>query len=406
MPDDIRLVLPRTDVRHSYNEASAELQEVFGRDTAWPGNRVLPGVEFTDGELRSTEGFARFVSALHRAADPSIPVGPDWVHSTMLWLVDFAPDEPRFLGRLSLRHELNGFLRTEGGHIGYVVRPSAQRRGLGTRMLAMVLPFAAARGIGRALVTCDVDNTGSAKVILANGGVEDTPYRTKRRFWVPTRPTLAAAQPDLPGVLAAQLAVVREWIAGLSPADMDTASVLDGWTVADLVAHVARSGNAMIHLRPADVAPMSLGQYVSAYAAAAAEIGDGTRALAVATADDRLGAVDAAWATAMGALVALAAARADDQVVVGPRGPILLSEFVVTRLVELVVHADDLGRSVGLPGPQDPRAVDVVAAALTQIWTDRFPRRPIPDLDDDLDWIRQACGRIRPSVPVAGLPLL
>jgi len=408
MPDSIRLVLPRTDVRHSYNEASAELREAFGRDTAWPGNRVVPGVEFTDAELESEDGFARFVTALHRAADPTVPVSADWVHSSMLWLVDFGPGEPRYLGRLSLRHELNGFLRTEGGHIGYVVRPSVHRQGLGTRMLAMSLPVAASRGIEKALVTCDVDNVGSAKVILANGGVEDTRYQTKRRFWVPTRPTLAAAQPDLVGVLSAQVTLVRDWIAALAPTDVDLPSVLDGWTVADLIAHVARSGNAMLQLRPADVAPLPLAQYVSAYAAAATEIADGTRELALATAGDRLGAIDTAWTTAMDALTDLGTDDLPhaDRVVVAPRGPILLSEFVVTRLLELVVHADDLARSLGRAGPQDARAVDVVVAALIQIWVDRFPRRPLPPVQDDLDWIRQACGRIQPSARVDGLPLL
>lgn len=411
MPDHLRLVLPRTDVRHSYNEASAELREAFGHSTAWSGHRVAPGVEFTDAELLSAEGFATFVTALHRAADRSVGVRADWVHSTMFWLVDFAPSEPRYLGRLSLRHELNGFLRTEGGHIGYVVRPSAQRRGLGTRMLAMALPAAAALGIDQALVTCDVDNVGSAKVIMTNGGVEDTPYRSKRRFWVPTRPTLSQVQPDLPGVLGAQLRVVRDWIATLSPSDVDTVSVLDGWTVADLIAHVARSGSAMTQLHPVEVAPLPIGGYVSAYAAAAAQIATGTRALAVETAGDRVGAIDTGWAPAMAALAALGSLGAGDvashdPVVQGPRGAILLSDFVATRLVELVVHADDLGRSLGRRGPQDPRAVDAVTAALVQIWADRFPGRPFPPVDGDLDWIRQACGRIRPPARVVGLPLL
>jgi uncharacterized protein (TIGR03083 family) len=403
MPDDIRLVLPRSDVRQSYNAASAELREVFGPDTAWPGNRVMPGVEFADSELASAEGFERFVLALRNAADPNLPVGAGWVHSTMLWLVDFAPGGPQFLGRLSLRHELNGFLRTEGGHIGYVVRPSAQRRGLGTRMLAMAMPATAALGIERALVTCDSDNVGSARVILGNGGVEDTQYRNKRRFWVPTRPRLADLQPDLAGILTAQLAVVRTWIAELPAADVDRPSVLAGWTVGDLIAHVARSGNALLQLRPTDEAPLELGRYVSAYAAAAAEIADGTRALAVETAGDRIGAVDASWRAALAALDDFGAG---DRVVAGPRGPILLSEFLVSRLLELVVHADDLGRSVGRAGPQDPRAMDVVSAALIQVWTDRFPGVPIPAHDGDLDWIRQACGRIEPAGPTAGLPLL
>lgn len=407
MPDSIRLVLPRTDVRRSYNEAAAELRDAYGRDTNWSGTRVGPGVEFTDDDLRSEDGFARFVTALQRATDPSVPVGPDWVHSTMLWLVDFARDEPRYLGRLSLRHELNGFLRTEGGHIGYVIRPSAQRRGLGTRMLAMSLPAAAARGIDQALVTCDVENVGSANVILANGGVEDTRYRDKRRFWVATRPVLGSLQPDLAGVLAAQLAGLRDWIAELPEAELAVPSVLAGWTVADLVAHVARSADATLQLRHTDAAPLPIGGYVSAYAAAADEIAEGTRALAVATADDRVGRIDASWQAATVVLADLGANDpAGDPVVLGPRGPILLSDFVATRILELVVHADDLGRSVGRPGPQDLRAVDVVAAALVQIWVDRFPRRPLPPVEDDLDWLRQACGRIQPPEPVDGLPLL
>jgi uncharacterized protein (TIGR03083 family) len=403
MPDDIRLVLPRTDVRRSYNEASAELRDAFGPDTSWPGNRVMPGVEFTDDELLSAEGFERFVLALHQAADPGLPVGAGWVHSTMLWLIDFAPDAPRYLGRLSLRHELNGFLRTEGGHIGYVIRPSAQRRGLGTRMLAMAMPATAARGIERALVTCDSDNVGSAKVIIGNGGVEDTPYRTKRRFWVPSRPRLADIQPDLVGVLAAQLAILRTWITKLPAADYARPSVLAGWTVGDLIAHVARSGNAVLQLQPTDAAPLRLGEYVSAYAAAADEIAAGTRAPAVETAGDRIGTIDASWSAAMTALADLGTG---DRVVAAPRGPILLSEFVVTRLIELVVHADDLGRSVGRTGPQDLRAVDVVTAALVQVWADRYPGVPIPPADDDLDWIRKACGRIRSTAAELGLPLL
>jgi predicted acetyltransferase len=36
------------------------------------------------------------------------------------------------------------------------------------------------------LVTCDVTNTGSRKVIEANGGVLEDERDGKLRFWVPT----------------------------------------------------------------------------------------------------------------------------------------------------------------------------------------------------------------------------
>ena len=36
------------------------------------------------------------------------------------------------------------------------------------------------------LVTCDVDNVGSRRVIEANGGVLEDVRGAKRRYWIPT----------------------------------------------------------------------------------------------------------------------------------------------------------------------------------------------------------------------------
>jgi predicted acetyltransferase len=87
---------------------------------------------------------------------------------------------------VSLRHALTPFLLEVAGHIGYAVRPSARRRGVATQALALTLPVAAARGIDPALITCDVTNVGSRKVIEANGGVLEDERAGKLRFWVPT----------------------------------------------------------------------------------------------------------------------------------------------------------------------------------------------------------------------------
>lgn len=44
-------------------------------------------------------------------------------------LVDLDDREPTMvIGTISLRHELNDYLRREGGHIGYGVRPTASGR--------------------------------------------------------------------------------------------------------------------------------------------------------------------------------------------------------------------------------------------------------------------------------------
>ena len=102
--------------------------------------------------------------------------------STTLWWVN----EQEYLGRLAIRHRLTPTLLNFGGHIGYDVRPSARRRGHATAMLAEALPLAAKLGIDPVLVTCDDDNTGSKKVIEANGGVFEDQRGVKLRYWIPT----------------------------------------------------------------------------------------------------------------------------------------------------------------------------------------------------------------------------
>ena len=95
------------------------------------------------------------------------------------------------VGRLSFRHELNDFLSKVGGHIGYGVRPSQRQRGYATAMLRQVIPFVAKAGIKRALITCDVGNIASMKVIERCGGVfegvtDDPSFEIQvRRYWIP-----------------------------------------------------------------------------------------------------------------------------------------------------------------------------------------------------------------------------
>jgi predicted acetyltransferase len=57
------------------------------------------------------------------------------------------------------------------GHIGYGVVPWKRRRGYATRALTMLLPLARQEGLAFVEITTDVDNIGSQRVIIANGGV-------------------------------------------------------------------------------------------------------------------------------------------------------------------------------------------------------------------------------------------
>lgn len=134
---------------------------------------------WTVAELADPEVFGAWVSgvaAQERGED--LPEG--WVAASLRWVTE--GDE--VVGTIQLRHELTDFLLQEGGHIGYAVRPTARRRGVATRALALMLDECRARSIDPVLVTCDEDNVASARTIETNGGVLEDVRNGKRRYWI------------------------------------------------------------------------------------------------------------------------------------------------------------------------------------------------------------------------------
>ncbi len=102
------------------------------------------------------------------------------------WLLD---EVRRVVGISRIRHRLTPTLRQQGGHLGFLIRPSARRMGYGTKLLALSLQRAHDLGIGRVLLTCDSDNLGSRRIIEKNGGqmeIEVTSTESGkliRRYW-------------------------------------------------------------------------------------------------------------------------------------------------------------------------------------------------------------------------------
>lgn len=166
---------PAPDVHRSFVEAMTEFC-AEGRGAEDDDSMV--GQEIRDGRWRSETGFADFVAWLKSAS--VTPSQPGWVTCTTWWWCDGST----YLGRIALRHELTEYLHRAGGHIGYDVRPTARKQGHATAMLAAVLPHARAMHIDSVLVTCEVDNVASRKVIETNGGVLENEIDGKLRYWI------------------------------------------------------------------------------------------------------------------------------------------------------------------------------------------------------------------------------
>jgi predicted acetyltransferase len=168
---DIELVVPDVGRHQEWLEMADEFL----------GQRIEGGAmdSVSVDDLRNPDRFAAWVrTLLDNERGESLPEG--YVPGSSRWIAE----NGRLVGFVSIRHELNDWLREVGGHIGYAVRPSARRRGIATAATALALEECRRRGIDRVLITCDDDNLASATVIERNGGVLEDVRNGKRRYWI------------------------------------------------------------------------------------------------------------------------------------------------------------------------------------------------------------------------------
>jgi predicted acetyltransferase len=158
------LVWPTTAVRTSYLVGEQADCLLRGIPTEWLGP--------------ASDDFDEYVAARRG-------VRTRWdVPSTVFWYVS----GEYYLGTLVIRHRLTPVLAEAGGHVGYHVVAPWRRQGHATRMLAAGLEECRRLGLDKVLLTCDVDNEPSRRVILANGGVPDGQRRGEDRFWIAIEP--------------------------------------------------------------------------------------------------------------------------------------------------------------------------------------------------------------------------
>lgn len=150
----MQLVKPSNQYKNSYLKAVAEFQQE-GRYQ-----------EHSKTDLK--KDFDSFVQLLlNQEKGRDLPEG--YVAASTYWLIEHG----EYIGRVSIRHELTDYLKKVGGHIGYDIRPSKRRQGYGKKILELGLEKARELGMKDILITCDIDNIASKKIIEANGGKFD-----------------------------------------------------------------------------------------------------------------------------------------------------------------------------------------------------------------------------------------
>ena len=150
------------------------LQEWQGEDPIWYSFIWKPGMLFKE-----------MLEALKKESmGIDLPAGR--VPHTMLY--GFL--DGKIIGRLSLRHTLNDYLRRRGGHIGYAVAKRFRQKGYATEMVSQGLGFCKSLGIHEVMVTCADENTPSWKIIERFGGkLQDKVWDEEdeemiRRYWI------------------------------------------------------------------------------------------------------------------------------------------------------------------------------------------------------------------------------
>lgn len=145
---NIRLIEPN-------EEMAAEFLAMAEEYKATGSNRYRSALENFPQYLEQVSNYAR-----------GIKLNDDRVPESEFWLAR----DGKIVARSKLRHRLNAALEYEGGHIGYDVRPSERGKGFGTIVLELTLEKAKDLGLDKVLLTCDTENSASAKIIEKNGG--------------------------------------------------------------------------------------------------------------------------------------------------------------------------------------------------------------------------------------------
>ncbi len=147
---------------HDKTEVEDLIRNFYEEDNTYGS---LHGANFYSGTFNFESWLEKNYNFEH-----DINIGKDLVPSTQ-FLVHV---DETIVGFVNIRHKLNDSLRRVGGHIGYSIGKNYRRKGYATSALKLALKECKKLGITDVVVSCDIDNIASAKVIENCNGVLDS----------------------------------------------------------------------------------------------------------------------------------------------------------------------------------------------------------------------------------------
>ena len=185
---------------------------------------------------------------------------------------------------------------------------------------------------------------------------------------------MATRTPPPAEVLLEQSRTAAGWLRRLDQDALARPSVLAGWTVRQLAGHLVVAHRTLRESlgRASTDRPLPVHRYVQGYRPNADQIGDAGRSAA--DVDDVVAALGAEIEHCAEAL-----AGRLPPVALGPRGPLTGEDLIRTRIVEVVVHSDDLSRSLPdqEPVPLLRPALSAAVRTLATILAGQHPGRSV-----------------------------
>jgi predicted acetyltransferase len=123
--------------------------------------KIINDEHYFNKYKKALENFGDYLNSLRNlSSGNNLPQGK--VTTSTFWLID----GKEVAGVVRIRHQEVEY----AGHIGYDISPNYRNRGYGSCILKLALEKAAEIGMEEVILTCNIDNTASRKVIEKNNG--------------------------------------------------------------------------------------------------------------------------------------------------------------------------------------------------------------------------------------------